>query len=43
KTASFGTIVLGRRGISMLKELLMGSVTNRVLQQSDGFAVWIAQ
>jgi nucleotide-binding universal stress UspA family protein len=43
KQGGYGTIVLGRRGISKLKELLMGSVTSSVLQQSDGFAVWIAQ
>ena len=43
KNGGYGTLVLGRRGISMLKELLMGSVTNKILQQSDGFAVWIIQ
>jgi nucleotide-binding universal stress UspA family protein len=43
REGDYGTIVLGRRGISKLKELLMGSVTSKVLQQSDGFAVWIVQ
>ena len=43
KDGGYGTLVLGRRGISMLKELLMGSVTNKLLLQSDGFAVWIIQ
>ncbi|MFO7964974.1 MAG: universal stress protein [Desulfobacterales bacterium] len=41
KTNDFGTIVLGRRGISMFKEFFMGSVTSKVLQQSDALAVWI--
>ncbi len=41
KAGEYGTIVLGRRGISMFKEFFMGSVTSKVLQQSDGFAVWI--
>jgi nucleotide-binding universal stress UspA family protein len=41
KTGDYGTIVLGRRGISMVKEFFMGSVTSKLLQQSDGFAVWI--
>ena len=43
KDGGYGTLILGRRGISMLKELLMGSVTNKIIQQSDGFAVWIIQ
>ena len=41
KAGDYGTIVLGRRGISMVKEFFMGSVTSKLLQQSDGFAVWI--
>lgn len=39
----YGTIVLGRRGISAVKEFFMGSVTTRVLHHSAGFAVWIVQ
>lgn len=43
KDGGYGTIVLGRRGISLLKEFFMGSVTSKVIQQADGFAVWIIQ
>ncbi|MBW1835417.1 MAG: universal stress protein [Deltaproteobacteria bacterium] len=39
----YGTIVIGRRGISMIKEFFMGSVSSKVLRGSDKFAVWIVQ
>jgi nucleotide-binding universal stress UspA family protein len=41
RSNSFGTIVLGRKGHSSVKEYLMGSTTSKVLQDSDGLAVWI--
>jgi len=37
----YGTIVLGRRGVSALKEFIMGSVTSKILHNSVGFAVWV--
>ena len=37
----YGTIVLGRRGVSALKEFFMGSVTSKILHNSFGFAIWI--
>jgi nucleotide-binding universal stress UspA family protein len=37
----YGTIVLGRRGISKAKEFFMGSVSNKILQQATDKAVWI--
>ncbi|MDO9565713.1 MAG: universal stress protein [Candidatus Desulfaltia sp.] len=40
---SFGTIVLGRRGLSKIKELFMGSVTRKILNSSVGLTVWIVQ
>ena len=39
----FGTIVLGRRGLSKIKELFMGSVTRKILNSSTGLTVWIVQ
>ncbi len=39
----FGTIVLGRRGLSAVQEFFMGSVTNSVLNQATGLAIWIVQ
>jgi nucleotide-binding universal stress UspA family protein len=41
KEGGYGTIVLGRRGLSEATEFLMGSVTSKVLSRSKGFAVWI--
>ena len=40
---SFGTIVLGRRGLSKIKEIFMGSVTSKVLINSSSLTVWIVQ
>lgn len=37
----YGTIVMGRRGLSKVEEFLMGRVTNKVLQRAEGFAIWI--
>lgn len=39
----YGTIVMGRRGISGFKEFVFGSVTKRILNQAAGFVVWIVQ
>lgn len=36
-----GTIVMGRRGLGAAKSLLLGSVTNKVVQNSQGRAVII--
>jgi nucleotide-binding universal stress UspA family protein len=41
RSNSFGTIVLGRKGHSSVKEYLMGSTTSKVLQDNDGLAVWV--
>jgi nucleotide-binding universal stress UspA family protein len=37
----YGTVVMGRRGISGVQEFFMGSVSSKVLQNSSGMAVWI--
>ncbi len=41
RSGRYGTIALGRRGLTGLKEFIMGSVTAKVLQASVGLAVWI--
>ena len=37
----YGTIVMGRRGLSRVREFLLGRVTNKVLQRAQNLAVWI--
>ena len=37
----FDTIVMGRRGLGMAKTLVLGSVTNKVVQNAKGCAVTI--
>lgn len=41
RSNGYGTIVMGRRGRSGVKEFFMGSVSAKVLQNSTGMAVWI--
>jgi nucleotide-binding universal stress UspA family protein len=41
KEGGYGTIVMGRRGLSKVREFLMGRVTSKVLNRAEGFAVWI--
>jgi len=38
-----GTIVLGRRGLSRVKEFRIGRVCTKVLQMARGRAVWVVQ
>ena len=42
-SGDYGTIVLGRRGRSGVKEFFMGTTTSKVLQNHAGMAVWIVQ
>ncbi|MFP3870000.1 MAG: universal stress protein [Syntrophobacteria bacterium] len=37
----YGTIVMGRRGLSRVREFLMGRVTSKVLSRAEGLALWI--
>ena len=37
----YGTIVMGRRGLSTVKEFFMGSVTTSVLNRAVSLAIWI--
>ena len=41
RKGAYGTIVMGRRGLSKVSDFLMGRVTNKVLNQAEEFAVWI--
>jgi nucleotide-binding universal stress UspA family protein len=41
KEGVYGTIVMGRRGLSKVREFLMGRVSKKVLDRGEGFAVWI--
>ena len=41
KDGDYGTIVMGRRGLSKVHEFLMGRVTSKLLSRAEGFAVWI--
>ncbi len=39
--AGYGTIVVGRRGMSKVEEFFMGRVSNKVLQLAKEMAVWV--
>jgi len=41
RSAGYGTVVMGRRGLSKVYGFLTGRVTNKVLHQGEGLAVWI--
>ncbi|WP_428568617.1 MAG: universal stress protein [Solidesulfovibrio sp. DCME] len=37
----FGTLVVGRRGVSKQEEFLFGSVSTKIIQAAKGLAVWV--
>ena len=41
KTEGYGTIVVGRRGISQVTEHTLGRVSDRVMQLGKSLTVWI--
>jgi nucleotide-binding universal stress UspA family protein len=43
ETEGLNTIVMGRRGLGMAKALLLGSVTNKVVQKAKGCAVTVVE
>ena len=43
RSGDYGTIVVGRRGHSGVREFSMGSTASKVLQNHAGMAVWIVQ
>jgi nucleotide-binding universal stress UspA family protein len=38
---SFGTVAVGRRGVSKQEEFLFGSVSTKIIQAAKGLAVWV--
>jgi hypothetical protein len=41
KRGGFGTIVVGRRGLSRIQEFYMGRVGNKVMQMAREMAIWV--
>jgi len=41
REGGYGTIIMGRRGISKVRELVMGRVTSKVLNRAEDLALWI--
>jgi nucleotide-binding universal stress UspA family protein len=41
RDGDYGTIVLGRRGLSRVKEFFMGRVSNKVIHTIRNRAVWV--
>jgi nucleotide-binding universal stress UspA family protein len=41
KKGGYGTIVVGRRGLSRVEEFFMGRVGNKVMQMAKEMAVWV--
>ena len=43
KRGEYETIVVGRRGVSKREEFLFGSVSNSVMREAKGCAVWVVE
>ncbi len=41
KEGGFGTLVVGRRGVSKAEMFLFGSVSNKIIHHAKGCAVWV--
>jgi nucleotide-binding universal stress UspA family protein len=41
KNGGYGTIAVGRRGLSRVGEFFMGRVSNKVMQLAKEMAVWV--
>ncbi len=41
REGGYGSIMIGRRGISRTKRFLFGSVSNKIVQQAKDVAVWV--
>jgi nucleotide-binding universal stress UspA family protein len=43
QTEAFGTIVVGRRGVSKAEEFLFGSVSNKIVNYARDCTVWVVE
>lgn len=41
KAGGFGTVVVGRRGVSKAEEFLFGSVSNKIIHSAKNCTVWV--
>ena len=41
KDGGFGTVVIGRRGLSKAEEFLFGSVSNKIVHSAEDCTVWV--
>ncbi len=41
KTGGFGTVVVGRRGLSKAEEFLFGSVSNKIVHSAKDCTIWV--
>ena len=41
KAGGFGTVVVGRRGVSKAEEFLFGSVSNKIIHSAKDCTVWV--
>jgi nucleotide-binding universal stress UspA family protein len=43
RAESYGTVVIGRRGVSKREEFLFGSVSNKIVREAKKCAVWVVE
>lgn len=43
KSGAYGTVVVGRRGVSKREEFLFGSVSNSVMREAKHCTVWVVE
>jgi nucleotide-binding universal stress UspA family protein len=43
KAGRYGTLVVGRRGVTKAEEFLFGSVSNKIIHHAQDCAVWVVQ
>lgn len=41
KSGGFGTVVVGRRGVSKAEEFLFGSISNKIIHSAKDCTVWV--